>query len=839
MPYWTDLKFQSLIERALAEPSVQTALDETGIGEEGMTRLLTEKQSEIQNAASGIVQDYESIEQTLDEARQELDLALPEPKWRARHDPFLHRILAFVGLVIAVVWTLVLWYMNDWSYSAAIDSTSMVVKVIIAGLALVPLLVLSYSQFCIFRHARYDRLKERWKVQIDEAREHRGINDLRGKMENAGERIDSHVLQTDINERVRSIINRWTEASYSSEFAILSATGLAEVIDPGRTVDTDSRVRLRTMLESMPGGSIGIAGPRGSGKSTLIYTYCSPNRSVKDINGRRIIPILTSAPVVYEAREFVLHLFSAACQSVLDMLGVKLGGSPPQRPEPHRPKLSLSVVRSLSLIITLIGTSLVAFGLFWAAFIIEAPGGAPNTLDGPNKSAVTPAEADKDGSESGNGTLDLRAILKALDLSAGTMVTVGVMLATFSVAFWLWRVLDSRRRRWDERERDVGRDRGSPQRQMENLRYDLEEPLKKLAINSGHAAIEWLQDIRFQQSFTSGWSGALKIPMGLEGKLNEAVTLAQKQLSQPDIISAFRRFLESIPDTFQIVIGIDELDKIENDGDATTFLNEIKSVFGIPRCFYLISVSESAMSSFERRGLPFRDVFDSSFDSILRVGYLTFEMAQELLSRRVIGKPIQFMCLCYCLSGGLARDLIRAFRRVVELNKIDPSRKNMSSLCTALLGEEVRAKARATVVATRKLNASEKKNNLMRILYQMREIELTPQSLTTALEDLNQSVCKTPPSPDQKINGAVSNDLKIVDLAREVIGYCYFTLTLLEIFDSELTVDGVDSLIKNGTLSDLAKSRQAMSVDRRIAISIVNDVRAHRGLDVLPLQEQE
>lgn len=299
MTYWTDSRFHKLIERALAEPSVQIALEATGFGDKEITSLVTEKQSEIQNGVSGRVQDYESIEQMLAEAERELDAELPMPRVpRVRyHDPVPFRIFAGIGLVIAVVWTLVLWSMNDWNYPTAIDSTSMVVKEIIAGLALVPLLVLSYSQFCIFRVARYKRLEEPWKVRIDEAREHKGINNLRSKMENVGEKIDSHVLQTDINERVRSIINQWTKASYSSEFAILSTTGLAEVIDPGRTVDTDSRVRLRTMLKSMPGGSIGIAGPRGSGKSTLIYTYCSSNRSVKDINGRRIIPILTSAPV--------------------------------------------------------------------------------------------------------------------------------------------------------------------------------------------------------------------------------------------------------------------------------------------------------------------------------------------------------------------------------------------------------------------------------------------------------------------------------------------------------------------------------------------------------------
>src|SRR5439155_21212139 len=85
-----------------------------------------------------------------------------------------------------------------------------------------------------------------------------------------------------------------------------------------------------------------------------------------------------------------------------------------------------------------------------------------------------------------------------------------------------------------------------------------------------------------------------------------------------------------------------------------------------PHVYFLVSVSDEALTSFERRGLPLRDVFDSSFDEIIRVEPLRYEDSRRLLYRRVVGLTEPYIALCHCLSGGLARDLIRAARQVVR-----------------------------------------------------------------------------------------------------------------------------------------------------------------------------
>jgi hypothetical protein len=141
---------------------------------------------------------------------------------------------------------------------------------------------------------------------------------------------------------------------------------------------------------------------------------------------------------------------------------------------------------------------------------------------------------------------------------------------------------------------------------------------------------------------------------GLEGSRE----IARNQMTLPDIVAEFRRLLAQIAETRRVLIGIDELDKLESREDAYTFMNEMKVLFGLDGCFFLISVSEDAMSVFERRGLPFRDVFDSSFDDVINVGFLRVDESVELLQRRVIGMPLPFIFLCHCIAGGLARDVI-------------------------------------------------------------------------------------------------------------------------------------------------------------------------------------
>ncbi len=128
----------------------------------------------------------------------------------------------------------------------------------------------------------------------------------------------------------------------------------------------------------------------------------------------------------------------------------------------------------------------------------------------------------------------------------------------------------------------------------------------------------------------------------------------------------------------------------------------VKSVFNISRCFYLISVSEDALASFDRRGAGLRDGFDSALNDIVYVGYLKLDQSRNLLSRRVLRLDDPFVQICHMISGGLPRDLIRHARTI--LNYVEQTQKRIAdikSVVEELAAKDVYARLRAASVALR------------------------------------------------------------------------------------------------------------------------------------------
>lgn len=109
---------------------------------------------------------------------------------------------------------------------------------------------------------------------------------------------------------LRSVTNDARLGRLGYEFQVGESIGLGEVHDPQFVVETATAKELEELIGSLSGGSIGVAGPRGTGKSTLV-------RGVgRDDPDRRVdLTCLVSAPVNYAARDFVLHLFAEFCRS--------------------------------------------------------------------------------------------------------------------------------------------------------------------------------------------------------------------------------------------------------------------------------------------------------------------------------------------------------------------------------------------------------------------------------------------------------------------------------------------------------------------------------------------
>ena len=327
------------------------------------------------------------------------------------------------------------------------------------------------------------------------------------------------------------------------------------------------------------------------------------------------------------------------------------------------------------------------------------------------------------------------------------------------------------------------------------------------------AALKWHYDIKFQQSFTSGWSGSLNLPLGIGMGVNEARTLARYQMSLPEIAAGFRNFLAEATRSYQIFIGIDELDKIRSDDAARRFLNDVKVIFGVEKCFFLISISENAMSNFERRGLPFRDEFDSSFDDVVHVNYLDFEGASRLIKRRVIGMPVAFVGLCHSLTGGLARDLIRMCRSLLATANAPAADRSISVLCSHLITQEVWTKLRALEIAIKNLEHTPRVTELLARIQNLRNVgdTISGSNLQEASIDIESVLQSYDESEENEPDS--EKDSQLLMLTGEIVSFLEYCACILEVFSQQLNEEEVKNLLAGGVFEGFAKVRQTLAVD--------------------------
>jgi hypothetical protein len=270
------------------------------------------------------------------------------------------------------------------------------------------------------------------------------------------------------------------------------------------------------------------------------------------------------------------------------------------------------------------------------------------------------------------------------------------------------------------------------------------------------------------------------------------------------------------------VIILDELDKILSPEQAQDFVNEVKAIFNleVPGFLFLASVSEDALSSFERRGLPIRDVFDSAFDVIFRVEYLKLDDARAILRSRILLLPEPFICLCHCIAGGLPRELIRVARQVVA------KRGTLAKVCRDIVAADLRGK----VAGLRTLIARHSQHDVPASEL-MRHVEAHAVADVTTL--LN-AVAK----PPIRHTDTMTDDLTpLLHLQLETLGYLYYCGTILEVFGPGFSeqdmAKGRDS-DGDASFDTLTSVRQLFSVNARLAwltISAFRTAWGHAAVD--------
>src|SRR5262249_41876608 len=129
---------------------------------------------------------------------------------------------------------------------------------------------------------------------------------------------------------------------------------------------------------------------------------------------------------------------------------------------------------------------------------------------------------------------------------------------------------------------------------------------------------------------------------GLVFGLNRGSSAKYNPWTVPQLVGYTRRFLHEVAQSmiaksYPIVVTIDERDRIGSVDHAEAFIGDIKAIFGVEKCYFLVAVAEDVGSLFAQRATAGRSLLENAFDEIVVVGTLQFEEARDLLLSRVPG----------------------------------------------------------------------------------------------------------------------------------------------------------------------------------------------------------
>jgi hypothetical protein len=413
----------------------------------------------------------------------------------------------------------------------------------------------------------------------------------------AHERWLRHLRQHDLAPVVDAALRTIAPASYDTSLRDASVRQLGDITRLPQFVPTGTSRRLNRMLDTMTSAAIGVSGPRGAGKSTVLRVLGD-----KDLRtGSPHLGLVVPAPTSYDSREFLVHLFTKLCEAIAPA------------PEPDRR-------RRWPWLVAVLGLAVIAAAAAWPQ-LVEA-------------------------------TRWIRGNLRTTALATGGILVVAAVAA-------------------------------------------MRRPKPDTSI--GQQARGHLRMLRYLETQTVTHTGQAKL--GVDVGRQHARQRAEIVRSYPQLVDEFRTFLGRVAEHLRdedeharVIICIDELDKIGTAEHAERFLNDIKAIFRVHGSFFLVSVSEDAMTTYSRRDLAVRTTFDTAFDDVVRVERFTLGDTRALLVQQVIRMPEPFVWFCHCLSGGLPRDLGRVVRKLYETVATQDTRE-LPGLVRSLVEEDVHAVA--------------------------------------------------------------------------------------------------------------------------------------------------
>ncbi len=561
-----------------------------------------------------------------------------------------------------------------------------------------------------------------------------------------------------------------------------SHEGLIDAGNPKFWTSTQVELTLQRKLDQMSGGAIAICGPRGVGKSTLLKKACEGR-----LGRWRTwhFHTIVQTPANYRPEEFLLSLFQSVCRDYLALYGRR-----PRTPflfrsrarAAHRPRRLYHSARRWALLLT-------GLGLLVLAIQQEVRDVAYSSYH-----SVHPTATD--------WAVNVRSWTLTIwhehpVISRLVVIAVGLLL--------LWRA---------------------------NPRSWLSGRSTRRLVHDCHNYLSLLQQIQsVGASTTLGASGrALTLGIG------RTTGRSSRTFTYPELVWEFRSLLSRIgavesEDNWKVFIGIDELDRLGSTEQARAFLAEIKAIFDVPRVYFVLTVSEDVGAAFIRRGLPTRDVTDSSLEDVLVIEARTLEESRQLLQNRVPGFTDPFVALVHALAGGLPRDVIRYTRKVTETHR-RTEQPGLAALARDILWEEVAQTLsgfRTLLAHDDSAGSAQTVHDLHTLITLIRDADSTRANPELEQRILQLAHAAHPPhAEDSQPTGEPSQRWE------EFSCYLYFLGTLLEVFARrnfaarKAAYTGPEKAPAD--LQRLAEARLEMTVSPHSARKILEQFREHWAL---------
>jgi hypothetical protein len=552
-------------------------------------------------------------------------------------------------------------------------------------------------------------------------------------------------------------------------FAAGDTDELRRLHDLDLLVPTRSERHLQNTLSRVDGASVAISGPRGVGKSTLL-------RSLTE-NGD-YFAFSVSAPADYVPKEFLVELFQRLCERYIIYQGHTYTSRKLGRRRRWFPRIRLAGALRIALAVLLAG--LLAWSL--SGYVVPV---VDRTID---------FALDAAGAAGGF----------ARDVWDGYRWQCQTVLAF--IAFKVW-----------------------PKRRSWRLRGGVEPALVSKA--RGYL-------LQLQVEHTKTWGAGASVPVLQGGAFTRGGQLKYLPWTMPELVGHLRRFLTEIAQDEAgrgrpVIVGIDEVDRISSLEQAERFVSEIKAIFGVDNCFFLVSVADEVTSIFARRAIAGRSMFDNAFDEIVTMEPLAIEEARDLLQKRVLGLTDPFVYLIYTVSGGIPRELLRVTRRLVETNAENEGRLRLTDLADALVRKELSEATAGIRGSLARLNLPTEWGRVFHLTRRAMdglEPDADPTALRVALTQLATLAEAALPCGDGEHETAARK--AITDLA----ALAYYGLSVAEAFtDATFDIRAVRDtpLSAHGSYTELATARRELNFSCSSARQTLDEFRQYLSLTII------